>query len=518
MSRGKTLLILMILACSFAYPIPFLSAEDYTPLLRVMARDVYMTAGEANQLEIEIRNTGSFSVYEVEAVLSVPASTPGVSVVEYAHRVFNEIEGGKKKTYHPVIYIDSKTPLGTYQLTYQLMYIKRYKLGSVQPYSVTLQLGVVVDKVSKPRVKLNMEVRNTQLTAGVENRVNVMMSNIGQEPVYEVYATITSTSPYVAVLEGARFTHSQLDTNASVDYRSTVAVSRVTPLGVYTLTAAVSYEDGDGQIYHETFTLSVNVDSVEVEEQTTVVLSMFEAESDIVRPGDAINIELELACIGAEAHDVKTLISFDPGSSISPLTPTLVALGDLEPNQTAISSYRLMIDGEAGSGQYPARVTISYLDSAGIPKSFVETVTLSVRGIVSFRFLNTPEVTVEQGGIADLEADLLLIGTESVDFVQIDVMEVSPFTATFESHQYIGPIDPDSPVPFYIQFAVADGAEPGVYSLSLNVTYFDDLNRVCGSIIELSVSVVEAQSVVEVRSSIWEGFWLWLRRLFGVLP
>ena len=518
MSRRKMLLFLMLLACSFAYPIPFLSAEDYTPLLRVTARDVYMTAGEANQLEVEIRNTGSFSVYEVEAILSVPASTPGISVVEYAHRIFNEIEGGKKKTYHPVIYIDSKTPLGTYQLTYQLVYLKMYKLGSVQPYSVNLQLGIVVDKVSKPQVRLNMEVGDTQLTAGAENRVNITLSNIGQEPVYEVDATITSTSPYIAVFEGARFTHSQLNASASVDYWSTVAVSRVAPLGVYTLTVAVSYEDVGGQIYHETFTLGVNVDSVEVAEQTTVVLSMFEAEPENVRPGDIIDLELELACVGAEANDIQTLISFDPGSSLSPLSPTLVALGSLEPNQTAVSSYRLIIDGEAQSGQYPARVTISYLDSAGVAKSFVETVSISVRGITSFRLLDTPEVTVEQGGVADLEADLLLIGTESVDFVQIDVVEDELFMGTLESHEYIGPIDPDSPVPFYIQFAIEYGAEPGVYSLSLNVTYFDDLNRVRGSIIELPVSVVEAQSVVEVRRSPWKGFWLWLRRLFGVLP
>jgi len=145
-------------------------------------------------------------------------------------------------------------------------------------------------------------------------------------------------------------------------------------------------------------------------------------------------------------------------------------------------------------------------------------VIIGVRGIVVFRLLNAPDVTVERGGIVDLEVDLLLIGTESVRFVQVGVVEVGPFEGTMESYEYIGSVDPDSPIPFDIQFAVGGEAEAGGYTLLLNVTYFDDLNRERESIIEIPVSVVEAQAEPGAqRSGLW-GFWIWLRRLFGVLP
>lgn len=518
MSRRKTLLLLMLLICSVAYPIPFLSAEMYTPLLRVTANDIYLTAGEENQIEIEIKNTGDFSVYEVEAILSVPATTLGISVIDQAHKIFNEIDGGKTKRYHPIIYVDRDTPLGAYTLTYQVDYRKMYKLGYAQDHSITLQLGVVVKNVSRPHLQVNVEVLDPHLTAGTEKEINVALENIGRKTIYEIDATIISPSSGVAVLKGVRFTRSSLEPNTSVAFQPTIAVSRSAPLGVYTLTASVSYEDGDGQSYLDTFTLGVNVESMAVEKQTSVVLRRFEVTPGTVRPGDILDLRLELALIGAEAHDVKTLISFGPGSSLSPLSTTLVPLGDLDPGQTAASSYRLLVDGGAASGQYPVSVTISYLDSDGASNSVVETVIVSVRGIVSFRLLNTPEVVVEQGDIFDLEVDLLLVGTESVKFVQVDVVEADPFEGTLESYEYIGPVDPDSPIPFDIGFAVGADAEPGGYILLLNVTYFDDLNRVRGSIIELPVSVVEARVEVEVRRSPLEGFWLWLRRLLGVLP
>jgi len=112
MSRGKALLLLLILMCPLLYQVPTPSAEDFTPLLKVTARDVYVTAGEANQIEIELKNTGSFNVYEVETFLSVPASTPGISVIDQAHKVFNKIGDGETKVYHPTIYVDGDTPLG----------------------------------------------------------------------------------------------------------------------------------------------------------------------------------------------------------------------------------------------------------------------------------------------------------------------------------------------------------------------------------------------------------------------
>jgi len=510
-------MLVLLVAFALAYPIPYLISETYTPLLSVTARDIYLTAGEENQIEIELMNKGDFSVYEVEALLSAPSTEPGISVIGGAHKIFNEIRGGKKKTYHPNVYVNRDTALGAYTLTYTLSYNKMYKQGLLHHETTTVQLGVVVKNVSTPLLRLDVKVEDSTLKAGTEKKVEVAVENIGGEPVHEVDVSIASTSPYIAVVKGGRLTRTSLEANASVTYQPVLAISKSTPLGVYALTATVSYEDSDGQSYLETFQLDVNVDSVIVERQTTVVLNSLDVRPPTVRPGDAFNLELELMCTGAEANDVKTLMSLDPGSRISPMSPTLVAVGDLEPGSKKWVRYSLLADGEAASGQYPVGIVISYLDSNGVQRSHVETVTVSIRGIVVFKLLNDLEVVVDQGSTAEIEADLLLVGTEGVSFVQINVVEGEWFKETWGSQEYIGPVDPDSPVPFDIQFSAADGVDPGVHPLLLNVTYFDHLNKVRGYTIELSVTVMEAQNEAEAQRP-QSGFWLWLRRLFGIMP
>lgn len=518
LNRKIAIVMVSMVICAIACPIPILLSETYMPLLSVTARDIYLIAGEENQIEIELSNNGDYSVFEVEALLSPPSTSQGISIIGEAHRVFTEIRGGKDKTYHPTIYVNRDTPLGSYTLTYTLSYIKRYKQGTLQPATTTVQLGVVVNSTSKPLLRLDFKVENPALKAGTEEGVDVTLENIGGEQVFEVDASITSTSAYIAVVESGRLTLPTLETNASVKYTPVLAISRSTPLGVYALTASVSYKDSEGQSYVETFPLGVNVDSVMVERQTTVVLSSFETSPQTIKPGDAFNLDLKLMCTGAEAFDVKTTASFEPGSGISPMSPTLVAVGDLKPDSGGKGvRYSLLADGETASGQYPVTITIVYLDSKGVERSLVETVTVSISGIVNFRLLNDVEIGVKQGDKGNIEADLLLVGTESVSFVQIDIVEGMRFKGITGSQEYIGPIDPDSPVPFDIQFSASVGLEPGVYPLLLNITYIDYLNRISWYTIDVPVTVLEAETQAETLKPM-SGFWLWLRRLFGVMP
>jgi len=97
MIRRSTLLLLLALLCSPFYTAPLLSAGDYTPLLMVTAHDIYMTAGEENQMEIELKNKGGFSVYEVEVTLSAPETAPGISIIENAHKIYNEIKAARRR-------------------------------------------------------------------------------------------------------------------------------------------------------------------------------------------------------------------------------------------------------------------------------------------------------------------------------------------------------------------------------------------------------------------------------------
>jgi len=142
MNRGKTLVIILMVTCALAWQIQNAAAEDFTPLLRVSASDLYLTAGEENRIEITLQNMGNYNVYEVKATLSVPETTTGITILDGAHRIYNKIEDEKSKTYHPVLYVDRTTPLGSYTLSFQVSYLKAFRLGAVREELTTVQIGV----------------------------------------------------------------------------------------------------------------------------------------------------------------------------------------------------------------------------------------------------------------------------------------------------------------------------------------------------------------------------------------
>jgi hypothetical protein len=516
MNSSKTLYILLMVACATAWQIYPVQAEQYTPLLSVSAENVYITAGQENEIEIKLKNTGGFNVYQVSATLST--TTPGISVISGAHRIYNKIEEGETETIRPVLYVDRNTLLGAYTLTFEVSYLKTFQTGDLLPEYASVQIGVVVDSVVKPEVRLDVGLEGVRLETGAEDDAGIWIENIGKEPIYEVDARIISNSPYIVVLEGARFTGGDLDPGDRVGFESRLGVSRNAPLGVYTLTASVSYEDGDGQVYQEAFTLGVTVDSIRVAKQTSVILTGYETSPDEINPGDIVDLRLELTCLEADAHDVKASLYLDPLTGISTMSPTLVALSDMKPGESMEASYRLIVGGSLGAGQYPATITVTYLDADGVPGSLVEVVTLRVVGIVEFRLINVGSVTAERGGKMEFEADLLLIGTESIQFVVIEVVEDENFRITSESEEYIGAVDPDSPIPFDLEFEVAEEAGIGDHALTVKVTYTDDLNQDHEDTIELPVTVTELSSGATSSTGSPGGFWTWLRRLFGLMP
>ena len=478
--------------------------------LEVDVIDTSLIAGAENPVSISLENQGEGTFYFLEA--SIASSSPYIAVLDEARYNHSSLGIGERALHTPVLQVSSNAPLGVYTLTETVT----YEDEDGESYAESFTLGFSVDRIAKTDVKVDVTVEDPRLVAGKENGVTVSLMNIGSEPVYFVDVKILSTSPYFTVLENARYTTDEMEPDESSSFVSNIAASGNTPVGVYSISATVAYTDSYGRDYVESFTIGLKVESVQVAVQTAVVLKDYYTDSEVIYPGDGVSLNLELSCTGANAYDVKSTLLFDPLTGISSLSPSLVALGDLEPGDAVKVSYNLLLDGSLRAGQYPASLTVSYLDSDGTPKNLMESVTLRVRGIVDFTLFNVEVETVSAGEVSSFEADLLLIGTESVQFVKIGVVDDAVFDTVSGSSEYIGAVDPDSPIPFDLNFVVDEDTEPGEYTLNLKVTYKDDLNQDNEETVELSVYVGEPSSEPQSTQGSTGGFWGWLRRLLGL--
>ena len=478
--------------------------------LEVDVIDTSLVAGAENPVSISLENQGEGPFYFLEA--SIASTSPYIAVLDEARYNHSSLGIGERALHTPMLQVSSSAPLGVYTLTETVT----YEDEDGESYTDSYTLGFSVDEVAKTDVKVDVAIEDPRLVAGEENNVTVSLMNIGSEPVYFVDAKILSTSPYFTVLENARYTTDEMEPDESSSFVSNIAVSGNAPVGVYSISATVAYTDSYGRDYVESFTIGLKVESVQVAVQTAVVLKDYYTNPEVIYPGDGVSLNLELSCTGASAYDVKSTLLFDPLTGVSSLSPSLVASGDLGPGEAVEVSYNLLLDGSLRAGQYPASLTVSYLDSDGIPKNLMESVTLRVRGIVDFTLINDEAETVSTGEVSSFEADLLLIGTESVQFVAIEVVDDEVFDTVSGGSEYIGAVDPDSPIPFDLNFVVDEDTEPGEYTLKLKVTYKDDLNQDNEDTVELSVYVGEPSSEPQSTQGSTGGFWGWLRRLLGL--
>lgn len=513
MMPKRTLLFLTFFILILVLNPVFLTKASDTPYIRVVTRDNYVSAGASNSIEIELQNTGDYSVYYVESILSVPSNVMGIAVIKDQHMIYNEIEAGEDVTYHPKLYVDEKTPLGTYILNLQVKYLD---LLTSEIRVANIQVGIVVDRVEKTYARLNVAVEAESLKVGCENNVTISFENIGEEPIYNIDAIFASQSPYLAIIKGNRFLLEELAPSEKRSHHAIIAVSRNTPLGAYTLAPSISFEDGDGRASTNIYTLSLNVDSIQIPRQTAVLMKRYTTNPLFALPGRPVDIEVELQCIGDEAYDVRVQASTDSSPQISPLTPLYFALGDLSKNQNTTLVFRVLVDGKTNSAAYTIRLTITYIDSYGIQKSLIEIITIRVISFVELKVINLGDSTIEQGKVKTFEADLLLIGTESLKFVNIECLGSDFLNTSYKRETYIGALDPDSPTPFSIEVSAEPDAKIGVHMLRFNVTYFDSQNQERYSLIEIPFKVVEPIQQLKPQQGAIEGFWVWLRKILGL--
>ncbi len=350
------------------------------------------------------------------------------------------------------------------------------------------------------------------------------MTNVGEKAVYDVEAMLSSTSSGIVVLRELSYLFDVVEINSSVHFTPVLGVSRTTSLGAYSLTLTLKYKDPDGVSYSDSLIIGLLVDSVQPTERTRIAVQNFQITPTEVFPGDELTLEMELKNWGANAYDVQVQLAIDSQSPFVSLDPTLLFVGDLSSNQTARVIYNLRISGDVDASLYDLQLVISYYDVDDQPESLSEAISISVQSKIEFRLLDIQpsSITAEPGEMVTVEADLLLLGTETVDFVEARIVEnrsIGPFISVPESYEYIGRVDPDSPVLFTVQFMVDPNATSGDYTVQMRVDCWDGYNQQRHVMIELPVVVNEfSNQNQETSLTLWDMIWTVIRILFGLQP
>ena len=510
MKTKQCFTIALILTVLVVSQIGMVSASD-SAILEVSASNIYMAAGQNNQFTVTLRNTGDTGLFDLEVFLT--SSTSGITVLSEAHKVYTEIAKGKTSSYSPTLYIDPSVALGAYTISLTANYIRP---GLETATSITVPITIIVDEGYIPKIKFTPELEELKVKSGAMNDVELVFTNNWNEEVVDVEFALSSSTNNIAIFDNLSLDVDSLMPGEQAAITPTISVVEGTPLSVYSITATASYKDTDGNRYYQTYSVPINVASASAVRTTVLTLEEMHVVEDTVLPGDIFTVEISVSCTGADAYDLLGSISFASTTPISTIGPSIVNIGDIIAGETKTVEYSLLASGSISAGQYPMITTITYTNNRGVASTLTETMTILVDGLIDFDLLDTPSITASAGSSQEFEADLLLIGTESVEFVSIGVVEDDVITRVSGSDEYIGAVDPDSPIPFDVNYKINPDASQGEHELKLNVKYRDHLNKEHEEQIGISINIGEL--IDETPEPTQGGFWTWIRRLLGLGP
>jgi hypothetical protein len=510
MKTKQRFILVLILTILGVSQIGTISAAD-AAIMQVNTSDYYLKAGQENTITINMKNTGDYKLYDVEAFLT--STTNGLSVLSGAQTVYSEIDKGKTKSYEPVIYVDSSVALGAYSLSLNVIY---RRFGAEQDSSITVPITVVVNEGYIPKIKFTPDLDSLKVKSGAENEVALSFTNNWDHELVDIEFALSSSTSSISIIDDLSLKVGSLQPGEQATITPTISIVEGTPLSVYSITATASYQDADENRYYQTYSVPINVASASAVRNTILTIDEMQVVEETVQPGDIFTVQFTIKCTGADAYDLLGSINFAATSPISPISPSIVSIGDLDAGETTTVTYSLLASGSISAGQYPVTATISYTNNRGEPRTLTETMTVLIDGLIDFEFLDIPSELAAPGETKELEADLLLIGTESVEFVSIGVTEDDVIQRVSGSDEYIGAVDPDSPIPFDINYKIDPDAPEGEHELKLSVKYRDHLNREHEEQIGLDITIGE--KVDDTPEPQQSGIWTWIRRLLGLGP
>lgn len=498
------LLMPLILACVLAgqLELTYAGDEDIVPHLGATATTQPLTAGKGSSVYFDIYNSGTYDVYEAEALLT---STSPLIVVLKPQIVFNTIRYKSHVYFNATLMVDQMASIGSYQLTFSISYMR---LG--KPVTVAIPVTLFVNHAFQPM--LDVSTHETVLKGGEVTNVTLVVRNISSETLSDVDLTTSTSSTFIAPINSTRYHFNRIASGGSVSFACYLQTLQNAPIGAYQLSITMYFTNESGARMRQATTLSYEVTSPIILENPA--LTVTEVQSATVTPGQQFSVEVDVLCSGASVYNAKATLTLDSKGMLSSLSPTSISLGDMKPEDKKHLSFDLILDGSAPAGTVSMTISMKYIDSKAVQGGSSEVITIPVDEIASFGLLEDTLATAEAGQTSTLEADLLLTGTSRLEFVRIEAVPGGPVAQVEGSRQYVGAVDTDSPVPFSIKYAVNNGTAEGTYSLNLKVTWVDHRNLPREQTITLPLSVTKPTPIIP--KPVDQGFWGWLKRILGI--
>ncbi len=501
MSGKRSIIITTLIIILMMGQVTSTYANNDIPHLEVTVKDTTFTAGTHGNIAITIHNGGDYDATQIEAIIT--SATPGISIIGDSQKVFNNLDSGKSKSYNVMLRVDQSVLVGAYLITMQLSYFRAvYGIVAVQ-----VPITIVVNQQFLPMIELTTSPKN--LVGGSWNNVTIGITNVASIEITDLALSLSSASTYLSVEDAANLRAASVESGEHRGFKVRVYVLESAPIGSYALTASTTYTSAADDNYRQIDNLSLEVTSPFISK--IPILTVTNLNNTVVLPGRTFNVHVRVDCSDAPSYNVKATLTLDAAGILRPLSPTTTSLGDIETGDSKEVKCKVLVDGSSSAAQIPTTLTLTYFDQKGTLRTTTETVTVQIGEIVDFEIMNPELIEAKQGSSkVKIDSSLILKGTSKIQFTTVNIISDPNIQVIPESSYYIGTIYPDSPVIFTVKFNVPVDADLGDKTISIRISYLDNLNIPSQQLLSYQINIVKA------TPTIGNDFWEWLRYILGL--
>ena len=420
-----------------------------TPSLSFQLRQDSVIPGQTNAVNVTLSNLGTGAASEIRTQI---ASSNQFSVLDQ-FPVVGSLGPNSSVTIGVRIYVSSALSGSPFTLTLTSSYTDEYGNAGTS----TQTLGLYVSSESTP--SLSFQLRQDSVIPGQNNTVAVTLTNLGTGTASEIRTQIASSNQF-SVLDQFPVVGS-LGPNSSVTADIGIYVSSALSGSPFTLTLTSSYTDEYGNAGTSTQTLglyAINTNTT----QTNGLVSARILENE-VKVGTQSKVAFIVQNVGSYSLTSPTL-------SLAVSSPLVVTgnssyslQGTLRPGESVTYEATVGAGTSATPGFYTATVTLSYVDESGVRESQSFSFGIVLSGNIVL-VLQSPEVVQSTDSLV-VSGSILNEGFSSAYYASVTGSLAG--TKTASQADYVGEVDPNTPVPFSVTIAYTP---QNVASLRANVS------------------------------------------------
>ncbi len=449
-----------------------------TPQIDFSSPSSTLISGEVNNISMSIQNTGSGSASNI----SISASSQIAGIVNSVPQILS-LASGTSDTFMLQIYIPKSASGSVISLTVAAS----YKDPSGNSRSASQTFDFYGSSLSEP--SLEFSVTPHSLSPGQVNNVTVTLTNAGSGTADSIITTMSGSSQSVSLVSNFPNVDS-LAPGSSDSATVSIYVSSSAASSPLTLTFSASYFDQYGvagstgqsegfQVAATTIantslsvtTISNSVISGSVSEVSFLVKNL--GNSTIYSPTFAISVASPLVISGNSTFS-------SVGTSISP-------------GASQVFTAYLTASLSSTSGVYSTTINVSFTDQYGMTHDQTYSVAVNLSGPVELVIQN--EAFSQTANTITVTGSILNEGSSSAYYSAVSGILNGSTTG---SPDYVGEIDPDSPVPFTATIPLQ--AEGGI--VAGNITIFIQFKNSLGQTINSSSSeTTQLKSISQILSS-----------------